>query len=597
MATIADDNEQNQIGQGPAQPKATAGTSAPTGSGTGVGVGTAPAAQVQQNQAPQNNNGYTDVASYLNANQQGGTQLGQSVANNLTTGYNTTKSGIDTSVNNANSQINSGYIPENTQLIQQVAANPTAAAADSGQLSAFQGQLNDTYGGPTSWADYGTQQGNVNQATQNANLLNTPGGNNVLIQQVENQTNPGQTSQGVNALDTMLFQGNPNAVATAQTAAQPYSGLNDYLNTANTGITGNIGTAQTNAAQTAQDALNAFTGSNGTLTNLNNTINQTTASDLAAAQAQEAAIKADLGNLYGGQALNTTPGTITGYGGAQSPWYNTTNYTVGNLSPQDLQALGMTQDQWNALQSGLQTAGTSTAHSGRNFGANTGTTQMDLNSYLSQQDPTQAVTNATTATPEQYAQMAAIQQLLGAKNPTGNAINPLNSAQASTYNPNGLNQFNYNAALGDVGNFNTNMAASTEAEKNALVSGADLAHAQSQHTGGVLGGLKQDITHPLSTIASVVNPIQWGSDIQNIAGGKQVNPTGGVTANNIQTQAGALALAHMLLPQTAALGATGAGAGAATTGEAIAGAAAAHGGEVKDDGTIETYLNKNKKVK
>ena len=265
MATINPNDDQNAPQQ-PNQPSApmTGGTSA-SGSGTGKGVGSATASGVQQNPNPQNSQGYTDVASYLNANQGAGAQLGNQVASNLTNQYNTTKQGIDTSAATANSAINAGYTPENTDLISQVAANPTGAAADSGQLSQFQGQLNDTYGGPTSWADMGTQQGNAATALSNASLVNTPGGNNALIQQVENAANPGQTGQGINQLDTMLYQGDPNAVGAAQSAAAPYQGLNDYINSQNTSIGNNIAGAQANVAQTSKDAQGAIDSALGNL--------------------------------------------------------------------------------------------------------------------------------------------------------------------------------------------------------------------------------------------------------------------------------------------------------------------------------------------
>lgn len=529
MATLNNDLQQNQYanqnqtsnGQGN-NPPTTAGTSAPSGSGTGVGVGTQQASQVQQNQAPQAGQGYVDVGSYLNANsnQQGGQQIGNQIASNLNTGYQNTQNAINNSVNTANSAINSGYTPENTQLIQQVAANPTSAASDQGQLSAFQGQLNDTYAGPTAWSDYGTQQGNVATAQQNASLVNAPGGNNALVQQVENQMNPGQTGQGINALDTLLYQGNPNAVATAQTAANQYGSLTDYLNQANTGIQNNITGAQTNAQNASQDALNAFTGANGTLTNLNTGINSATAKAIADAQAQEAAVKADIGNLYGGQAADTTATTLGTYGGGTTPWGNTTNYTVGNLSPQDLQAMGMSQDQWNALQGQLQRAGTSQMMTGHNFGAGSVTGQNDLNAYLNQLDPTQAINAGNVATADQYKQMAAIQQLLGSKTPQGAAINPLNSALAGTYNPNSLNQFNYNAALGDTQTFADTARQQAQAEANALTGQADLAHAASQHHGGLFGYIPSSVQQGLQ----LANPISYLANQSLINQGNKVLP-------------------------------------------------------------------------
>jgi len=527
MATL-----QNQNANDPNSPNnfpTTGGTSSAGNAQTGAGAsgsasGQQPTSPVQQNVAPQAGQGYTDVSAYLNANQSGGNQLGTQVAGNLTNQYNTTQQGIDTSVNNANQSINAGYTPENTQLIQQVASNPTGTAADQNQLNAFQGQLNDTYGGPTSYADYGTQQANVATAQQYGNLLNTPGGNNVLIQDVENQLNPGQTSQGINTLDTLLFSGNPNAVQTAQTAAAPLTSLTDYLNQANTGVTNNIAGAQNAAAQTSQDALNAFTGSNGTLTNLNNTINTNTATDIANAQAQEAALRGDLTSIYGGVTANPNQG----YGGTNSPFYTSAaqNYTVGNLSPQDLASLGITQDQWNQLQGSLTQAGTSQIGAGaHNFAAFSPTTQIDLNQFLNQQDPTQVLNNANTATQQQYQETAAINQLLGSQAPVQTeALNPLSASLAGTA-PTNLNTFGYQNALTNAQQTAAAEKAAADQETAALVNQADYQHAQSQHGGGLLGGLQQAITHPGNTVASVFNPTSWLPNAINLSKGQGPSPT------------------------------------------------------------------------
>jgi hypothetical protein len=432
----------------------------------------------------------------------------------------------------ANSAISGGYTPENTSLIQQVENNPTSVASDPNQSAAYTAQLNDQYTGPTSWQDttnngttvggYGTLQGEVANAQQGANM-SAPGMANVAIQNVEQQMNPGQTSQGVNALDTLLFTDNPGGMQAAQTAAAPYAGLTDYLNNANTGITGNIANAQSAAAQTAADAL---AGGTGAITNINNAVTGTTATDLANAQAEQAQLNKDIANLYGGQALQTAGTTLGTYGGGTTPWGNTTNYTVGQLSPQDLQAMGITQDQWNALQGAMQSAGTSTYETGHNFGAGSETGQTNIGSYLNMQDPTTLINNADVGTAQQYADTAALNQLMGAQAPLqGEALNPAMAKLAGAYKPGMENSFNYNAALSDTQNFENQAIAQAQQEAQAISGAADLAHAQSQHTGGVLGGLVQDITHPLSTIGSVFNPTSWGANIENVASGKQVNPT------------------------------------------------------------------------
>lgn len=478
----------------------TGGTSA-SGSGTGKGVGTQQASQVQQNQAPQAGQGYTDVASYLNANQGGGQQLGQQVGQNLTKTYQDTQNQINNSVNMANNSINQGYTPENTQLIQQVSANPMSAASNKDTLAAYQGQLNDTYNGPSNWSDYGTQQGNVQQAQQKANLLNTPGGSNVLIQDVENQMNPGQTSTGINTLDTLLFQGNQDAQNTARAAAQPFNSLTDYLNSQNTAVQGNISTAKNTAAQISQHALDA--GTNG-INAINNAVNTSTSDAVTQAKAQQAALLANLKNIYGGQAVDNSPTTLGTYGGQTTPWGNTTNYNVGNLSANDLAATGMSQDQWNALQAQLQRAGTSQYMTGHNFGAGSQTAQNDLTQYLSQSDPSIAINAGNVASKDQYDQMAAWNQLLGSKAPTQTeAINPMNAAMAGTYNPNGVNQFNYNAALSDTQKYADTARQQAQDEANQITGAADKAHADSQH-GGLLSKIQSGLgtAFPVAKLAN-----------------------------------------------------------------------------------------------
>jgi hypothetical protein len=457
---------------------------------------------VQQNAAPQNGSGYTDVSTYLNANQQGGAQLGNQVAQNLNTGYNQVQSDIGNSVNTAQSAINSGYTPENTQLIQQVASNPTGAVNDPNQLSGFTGQLNDQYTGPTSWADQGTLAGEVQTAQQNANISN-PGTANVLTQQVEQQLNPGQTSQGINSLDTLLLTGNPNAVNTVQQAAAPYAGLTDYLNQQGTNVGNAITGAQSNAAQASQDALNAFTGNNGTLTNLNNTINTTTQNQLTTDQQQQQQLATDLTNLeqQNGSIYDASQGLK--------------NYTVGSLSPQDIATLGITQDQASQLQAALQQAGTSQYETGHNFGASSAVAPIDLTQYLQQNNPNTVVNAGSVATPQQYQEMAAINQLLGSKAPTqGEAINPLNAASAGIVTPSSLNNFNYQGALTAAQTTAANERAAAQQQANQLTAAADLAHAQSQHggpfssIGNFLNTAGSYLANPLSVVPQEINAAQ-----------------------------------------------------------------------------------------
>jgi hypothetical protein len=521
MATIAQQN-QDEENQNQTPTTGGAGGAGTGGNTSGQGGAAAPVSNVQQNAAPQNNQGYTDVGSYLNANQQGAGQLGQQVSQNLTNKYNDTKQGVDNSYNQFQGQVNQGYTHENTDLINQVASDPLSAASNSDLSSQFGSQLNDVYGGPNNWADFGNQQGNINQAQQYGSLTKTPGGLNVLTQQVEGQ-NGGPQSQGINQLDTLLLGGTPGATQQIQSAADPYKGLNDYINQQNTAGTQAIGQAQTAANQTSQDALNAFVGQNGTLTNLNNTINTATSTAQQQAEAQNEAVRQQLANLYGGQAVDTTASSLGTYGGGSVPWANLTNYNVGQFDNTALQGLGINQDQWNALQQAMQQAGTTEQRVGHNFGAFSPTAQVDLGNYINQQDPMQAITAANTATSDQYAQMKAIQDLLGSKLPQGNYINPLNASQAGTA-PKNTNNFNYQQALSDTQGLAGAERQAAQDEANAISGSADVAHADSQHNHGFLGSLQNAITHPGNLLAAISNPASYGANAKRMMSGQNINP-------------------------------------------------------------------------
>lgn len=478
MAIVANQNEEDPNQSGGTPVSGTAGASDSGNPSAGVNG----ASPVKQNAAAQNQSGYTDVGSYLNANREGSSKMGQDVASNLTNRYNQTKQGVQSSANDLINQVNQGYTKENTDLIKQVAADPNAAASNNDTLSQFQGQLNDTYKGPSDWGDYGTQQGKVNEATQYGSLNKTKGGTNVLAQELEGQKGSGQASQGVNQLDSLLLQGDPNAQASIQAASDPYQGLNDYLGGQKQAAGEAIKGGQTAAQNASQHALDAFTGANGTLTNLNSQVNAETQAAQAKAKTQNDAINAGIKGLYN-RPVDTAASTITGYHDTVNPWVNTTNYTVGDLDPSVLSSLGMTPDQWQALKGGMQNAGTSQYFEGHNFGAGSGTSQLDLGQFYTPGDLS-GITPGTVGSKDEYDKFAAISKLLGDKTPQGMALNPAMASQAGTA-PAGAGQFNYQAALKAA----QDQAASQRAQAQAMASGlsatADQLHgAEAQHGWG-----------------------------------------------------------------------------------------------------------------
>lgn len=444
MATVNDPNEQdpNQQPGSPVAVSGTGGASASGGQGAGVG-GAAPQSPVAQNQAAQANTGYTDVGTYLDANRSGSADLGNRVASNLTDVYSKTKGGIDQSAQSVTQAAQKGYTPENSQLIAQVASDPVSAAKNADNASAVQAQLNDQYTGPTDWADFGTQQGNVAQAMQTGALNETPGGLNVLTQTAEGQTG-GNQSQGINQLDTLLLGGSPDAMATVKGAADPFKTLNDYINSQNTAVKGSITGAQTAADTARNNATAALLGPTGATTQLNSKVDQETAAARQAAQTQSDQIKAALG--------------------------------TANPTPQDLATIGVTPEQWGALQSQINRAQTArTVSSNQNqFQADTGTTKVDLLPYLSQESADAVINRQNAATADDYARAQALQSLIGSDKFTTDLTDPSQAGKA----PTNLNKFDFSGALGDTTGLADAEQIAAQTYVDQLQAGADDAHAQ-----------------------------------------------------------------------------------------------------------------------
>jgi len=481
MATVnnPEDQEQNQQSGSPVTVSGTGGASASGGQGAGGAAAPATVSPVQQNQAPQNNQGYVDVESYLSANQGGSQDLGNRVATNLTNDYNTTKQNVDKSAQSVQDLANQGYTQENAGLIQEAAANPTQTAADQNKVSAVQAQLNDKYTGPSNWTDFGTQQGNVATAQQEGALTTTPGGLNVLAQTVEGQTGRNQ-SQGINQLDSLLLGGSPQAMQTIQTAADPYKGLTDYLNSKNTAVTGTISNAQNAATTAANNAKAALLGDTGATGKLTSELNAQLAQKQAAAQSQLDEIKAALGKE--------------------------------NPTAQDLATLGISADQWNALQNQLNMAQNAQSVSSANgqWGAKSGTTDIDLTQFLTQQSPAAQLTLQNTATPEQVARAQALQTLVGANNFTS----PLTDASVAGTAPTNLNSFNYKDALAYTQGIANAERDAAQAYVNAKQQGMDDAHAQQlaqDKAKGDLGAVMGGVTAPLA----LLNNVGIGGDLGN----------------------------------------------------------------------------------
>lgn len=446
------DDEEKQDQQNPSQ-----GPVSPVGGGGGA-VRLAPSSSVApaggsgasgtSSTAPKAAGGsFASLNQYVDANQ----GQAQPLANTLSTSIGKNYSDLDAQNNaaiaNINSQVASapGYTPSNPDVMSKEAANPVSFAGDAGNVKQFQSLLNNSYGGPASaegTTDFSNQQAAINNAiATGAQQTTTEAGREGLLSQ--NEATP---TSGVTALNSAILSQSPEALGQVESAYKPFSNLLTNLNTGAQGVDTTISKEQADAASSAKAA-------NDAISSQINALNTGVGSELTTAQnnavTQANTLKADL--------------------------------AAGTISPTDLQALGMTADQWNSLSAADKAAATSQMVTSANgqFGANSGTANIDLTNFLTSQDPNLAYNTANVATAGDYAKAQAFQTLLNGLNlntPTM-AINPTTASQAGTA-PTNLNNFDYGTALSTAQSTKADEIAGAQAYADALAAGADDAHAQ-----------------------------------------------------------------------------------------------------------------------
>jgi hypothetical protein len=432
----------------------------PTGTGGGTvrlsgasavpasgGVGTAGSAPGGA-PTPAAGGSFASLDKYITANQGQATPL----ANKLTPGINTQYGNLDAANNAAISSINSqvasapGYTPSNPGVLAAEAANPVSFTGDPNNTKQFQSLLNNSYGGPASaegTSDYANQQSAINAAiAQGKSQTGTEAGREQLLSQ--NEATP---TSGVTALNSAILSQDPKALSSIENAYAPFDNL---LTNLQSGAQG----ADTTIAKEQADATSSSQAANKQIADQITALNTGVTGELTAAQqnatAQNAKVKADL--------------------------------AAGTPSPADLQALGITSDQWGSLSSADKAAATSQlvrAGGGGQATAQSGTTALDPTQFLTQRDPNAVFNAANVATPQDYAKAQAFQSLLQGMNSQAPAtvINPSTAAQAGTA-PTNLNQYDYGSAMNTATSTKADEVAQAQAYVDALQSGMDEQHAQ-----------------------------------------------------------------------------------------------------------------------
>lgn len=340
--------------------------------GGGASAGGSPAASTPK---PSSSGSWTNLDSYLNANSDQATQMGQQIAGSVNNAGQQAQADVNNLGTNFNNAVQQNTVQADPNAVNQAVTD--AQGLTSGQnlsaqdQQAFNQQANATYGGPTdvtSYNGYNQAQQDVNNAGQMAQETQSEAGRGTLLNTQYANTSPYGYNAGENNLDQLLLQNSTGAQAALQPEGQQWSGLSGALNSAvNTGDQAAATAQQTNAA-TAQAAQGAASGA---YTNFNNQLNT------------------------GLQSLQQT---------------DTNAY---NQVMSDMQNNAMTPADWQTLGVNPQAA--------HNY-----VSEPTLANYVQQGA---APTLATYANADQYAQEQALAQLSGQANPLSQAdVTQANSA-------------------------------------------------------------------------------------------------------------------------------------------------------------------------
>lgn len=367
-----DDTTANPI---PPQTGGSSGTGSEGTGATNAAPGMATSTQFGSNAAK--------LSDYLKSNAPQIQEFGNKISGNLTENYNKTMGDINQGFGNFNQQVNQGYAQPNQEKINQAISNPVSYAQNPDDVKSFQSWYNNEYTGPQNFEGTDTYAGlnnQVNQAVEKASLVGNESGLNTYLNQFTG--NPGRT-KGMQTLDTALLQRNPEAAQSIRAAAQPYSGLNDYLGGKVNEANKNVQTAKQATNDTRENLRNQFTGEGGFVPNFQNEVNARVSQSQGDAAARAAAAK----NMFTDVNL-TMPGAYK------------------NINPQILSDLGITDP--------IQAAVFASQQSGYNhLGGNQYSNPLG---YLNQRTPEVELNKYNLSTPDDFARAQALSQLTGTEN-------------------------------------------------------------------------------------------------------------------------------------------------------------------------------------
>lgn len=326
---------------------------------------------------PDNPGNFVGIQQYLAQNKPQAAKLGDTVGNYVTAQGADASNALAQGQSQFNQDVDSNTVKLDQNLFDQAKKAPDQVDADADKKAEFQKERDAQYTGPSSFEETDYYQP-INMQIQNAlgtaNNTQTATGRSQLLTDVAKQ-NKQQISRGASNLDSALLSVSPDSKTTLANARNSVLPLQDQLTEASQADTQKATDAAAQTAATQKAIQDAFSGSTGVQGQLESGLQTKAVNAQTAATAQQKAIIEALG--------------------AGTP-----------LTDDQLKILGITKNQYDGLindQKYYSQLGKQTPLS-------------DLTKFATSQSAENLINAQNIATPEDYAQYAALNDLMGTNN-------------------------------------------------------------------------------------------------------------------------------------------------------------------------------------
>lgn len=404
-----DEEEQKKNAQTPLQTVGSPGLFSPAGVPS-AGSSAAPTSTKAGN--------FTGITKYLEKNQLGAAGLGQQVAQDISRKGEAARTAIGEAQQKFGGYLESQNVGKTPNILQQVQETPEALAADPTKVAEFKQLQSGAYQGPNTLEEsqfYAPAQAALQPAQQAGELSQNEAGRQQLLSRT------GKRSRGALALDTALLEGSTEARSAIEAAQKGLGDIQGRFSTASeAGKTGASATRKSN--QSVIDALKQSQG----------TFKSSIAQKIDAARAGAGVRDKELREALG--ALEWKPVKLSG-GRGRKVYAGDVGGIQGNLSPEILADLGITQADWDKIVKNSRALNTSglaktkaqilAEQEGRELlptdlayrrpeGYEMAAPPTDpFELFLKAAIPEEAITAGNVSSPEDYARLKALQTLSG----------------------------------------------------------------------------------------------------------------------------------------------------------------------------------------